>query len=268
MNCTTRRPNDIHQPANRVHLKFVVMLLYSSRIRFDGFPYQCLRKFFKDCTKGSCSMTHDGCGDVKVSHRRRGGPVSDPDCERRTWRYSRQSAIPIRIPACSGNGTRSIGWASAPRATTWPAFSACRRAPCGVPFTPTRPEAARPSDRLSPIPKRRPGAAGHHPAGSLYRPTAPHRARGRGPDRSPDRRPPQSDPSPGLAKKNGVGRRQTGPIPAQADPVAEPLCLDAQLTPSLDAAQFTDRPISLVLDNARYQRHALGDGRGGTPRAR
>ena len=36
----------------------------------------------------------------------------------RTWRYARQSGIPIRIPACSKNGPRSIGWASAPRATS------------------------------------------------------------------------------------------------------------------------------------------------------
>ncbi len=46
--------------------------------------------------------------------------------------------------------------------------------------------------------------------------------------------------------KNGLGRRQTGPIPAQADPVAEPLCLDAQLTPTLDEAQAGRRHVFFV----------------------
>ncbi|MDA8195157.1 MAG: hypothetical protein M0Z53_14365, partial [Thermaerobacter sp.] len=65
-------------------------------------------------------------------------------------------------------------------------------------------------------------------------------------DRSPDRRPPRADPSPGLAKQNGFGRRQTGQIPAQADPVAQQPCLDAPLTPTLDEAQAGRRQVFFV----------------------
>ena len=45
-------------------------------------------------------------------------------------------------------------------------------------------------------------------------------------------------------KKNGFGRRQTGPIPVQADPVAQQLFLDAQLTPTLDEAQAWRRHVA------------------------
>ena len=55
-----------------------------------------------------------------------------------------------------------------------------------------------------------------------------------------------------------MGRRQTGQIPAKADPVAQQLFPDAQLTPTLDEAQAGRRHVFFV-DAAHF---VLGAGLG------
>ena len=49
-----------------------------------------------------------------------------------------------------------------------------------------------------------------------------------------------------MAKKNGFSRRKTGQIPAKADPVAQQLFLDAELTPVLDEAKAGRRHVFFV----------------------
>jgi hypothetical protein len=50
-----------------------------------------------------------------------------------------------------------------------------------------------------------------------------------------------------MAEKNGFSRHKTGQIPAKADPVAQQLFLDTQLTPVLDAAQAGQRHVFFVV---------------------
>ncbi len=49
-----------------------------------------------------------------------------------------------------------------------------------------------------------------------------------------------------MAKKNGFSRRKTGQIPAKADPVAQQLFLDAELTPVLNEAKAGRRHVFFV----------------------
>ncbi len=54
-----------------------------------------------------------------------------------------------------------------------------------------------------------------------------------------------------MAKKNGFNRRKTGQIPAKADPVAQQLFLDTELTPVLDEAKAGRRHV-LFVDAAHF----------------